>query len=228
MTIFSNDTSSSGYAFFDVDETLISIKTMFCFLDYWYSVYPDEAEQAQFHMEMSKIRKETTSWEIANRRYYQYFAGRSVKKVADCAVDWFNHLQQNTKPLFYDNVVAELREHQAKNREIVFVSGSFPALLAPVAKHLNVNHILATNMEIQGECYTGEILPPQTIGAGKAEAVSTFLKQVNFEAENCYAYGDDISDLPMLMAVGHPAVISGGRGLEAHAKEVGWRIVHPF
>ena len=110
---------------------------------------------------------------------------------------------------------------------MVFVSGSFPAILKPVARVTKVRHILSTLMEVENECYTGRILTPQTIGAGKAEAIRIFLASVNGVAEHCYAYGDDISDLPMLQSVGKPTVVRGGRGLEQRAQELGWRIISP-
>lgn len=92
---------------------------------------------------------------------------------------------------------------------------------------LGVRHILATRLEVREGRYTGEILPPQTIGAGKAQAVDTFLRARDCSPEWCYAYGDDVSDLPMLEAVGQPTVVSGGRKLKANARTMGWRVITP-
>jgi phosphoserine phosphatase len=87
--------------------------------------------------------------------------------------------------------------------------------------------MLATRMEVSDGVYTGEILAPQTIGLGKAEAIREFLRGTGARAEDCYAYGDDISDLPMLQEVGYPRVISGGRGLESCARKRGWPVMAP-
>ncbi len=219
--------TSERYAFFDVDDTLIAVKSMFSFQDFWYDRVGDAAGRAAFEEEMTRLRGEDAPWELLNRRYYAHFAGRAVTEVEDAGEAWFQHLETTVPGLFHAPIVAELRRHQVAGEEPVFVSGSFPALLAPVADRLGVHHTLSTTMEIAAGRYTGGILPPQTIGAGKATAVRNFLDQRGVPAAECFAYGDDISDLPMLALVGHPRVVSGGRGLAAHAATVGWPILSP-
>jgi phosphoserine phosphatase len=70
---------------------------------------------------------------------------------------------------------------------------------------------------------TGEIDNPQTIGQGKAEAIASFLQQENGIARNCFGYGDDISDLPMLEAVGNAVAIGDDSELIALASVRGWK-----
>lgn len=217
-----------NYAFFDVDDTLVSIKTMFSFQEYWYKKHQEKDKQKSFEKEMQHLNTENMSWELINKQYYKHFSGRKIADVEKCAAQWFSHIKQKKQKLFHTNIVKELYKHQAQNIEIVFISGSFPTLLQPIAKHLNVNHILAINMDTNDGYYTGEILPPQTIGRGKAEAISSFLNKNGASARHCYGYADDISDLQMLSMLGFPTVVSGGRGLEAYAKNAGWRILSPF
>ncbi len=216
------------YAFFDVDDTLVSIKTVFSFQNYWYKNNPHDSRYADFEKEMCYLKLINASWEWANKRYYSYFSGRSVNKVEHYADQWFEYVSNKNKNLFHKNTVNELYRHQSQGVEAVFVSGSFSELLRPIAKHLCVKHILAIKLEKIGGRYTGNILPPQTIGSGKAEAILGFLKKKNASAGLCYGYADDISDLQMLNAVGFPVVVSGGRGLTEYANKVGWKILQPF
>ncbi len=216
-----------GYAFFDVDDTLISVKSLLRFQDYWYEVAGDTAGRAAYEADMADLRRMDASWEILNRRFYRHFAGRSVAEVEARGRDWFALVEASTPNLFHGPVVACLRRHQAAGVEAVFVSGSFPAVLRPVADRLGVRHILATTMASVGGRYTGEILAPQTIGAGKAAAAADFLRRRGVRPEACHAYGDDISDLALLESVGHPTAVRGGRGLEALAAQRGWRIISP-
>ncbi len=206
----------SAFAFFDVDDTLIAVKSMFSFQDHWYAETGDRTGEAAFREEMDRLRAADAPWETLNRRYYAHFAGRSVEAVEAAAACWFARLEAMIPRLFHAPVVAELERLRTAGVEPVFVSGSFPALLAPAARRLGVRHTLATR-----------ILPPQTIGEGKAVAVRAFLAERGVAAERCHAFGDDISDLPMLNAVGHPTAVAGGRGLQAHAERVGWRVLAP-
>ncbi|HLN25283.1 MAG TPA: HAD-IB family hydrolase [Patescibacteria group bacterium] len=216
------------FAFFDVDDTLISIKSMFSFQAYWYAIAGDPRGRSLFEDEMNRLRGEQVSWEVLNRRYYAYFAGREVAAVERIAAGWFSHVERTTPGgLYLPTVVARLQAHKARGEVPVFVSGSFPALLAPVAARLGVEVMLATTLETAGGRYTGAILPPQTIGEGKAEAIRAMLARTGVAAECCYGYGDDISDLPMLLAVGHPIVVRGGRGLEAEGERRGWPLLAP-
>jgi HAD superfamily hydrolase (TIGR01490 family) len=216
-----------SYAFFDVDDTLIAVKSMFSFQDYWYDAMGDTAGRQAFLAEMDELRGADAPWEILNRRYYAHFAGRSVASTAACAQAWFAALERERPHLYHTAVVEELRALQSRGVEAVFVSGSFPELLTPAADRLNIRHILATTMEVQEGRYTGAILPPQTIGEGKATAVKAFLAARRVSPAVCSAYGDDISDAPMLALVGAPTVVSGGRGLQTYAEGRGWRVMSP-
>lgn len=221
-------TEPLAYAFFDVDDTLIDVKSMFSFQDYWYAETGDAEGRRVFLAEMNALRGQDAPWEILNRRYYAHFAGRSVEATRLCAEAWFAALERDRPRLFHAAVVAELLALQDQGVEAVFVSGSFPELLAPSARRLGVRHVLATTMEVKDGRFTGAILPPQTIGEGKAAAVRTFLAGRGASAAACRAYGDDISDAPMLEAVGHPTAVTGGRGLAAYAERRGWRVIAPW
>lgn len=215
------------YVFFDVDETLISIKSMLSFQEYWFAATGDLSGKILFEEEMARLRRGGASREALNRRYYAHFAGREVAAVEQRATGWFNHVATTIPGLFHSAVVAALYRHQNQGDRAVLVSGSFPALLTPIARRLGVRDILATDLVTAHGRYTGEIRPPQTIGAGKAEVIARFLAARRVPAAQCHAYGDDLSDLPMLDAVGHPVVVRGSGELEAQARQRGWPVLSP-
>ena len=223
--------SSAAYAFFDVDDTLIAVKSLLSFQEYWYNWSNDLAGYAVYRQEIQELLAQEAPWEYVNRRYYAYFTGRKVVDVERCASAWFSDLESGMKlkgqSLFHSAVVQRLQQHRARGDEIVLVSGSFPLLLQPIATRLQVQHILAIRQQVVNGQFTGHILPPQTIGQGKADAIAEFLRDKSVLAEQCSAYGDDISDAPMLSCVGYPVVIQGGRQLEAYAQQFGWPVIHP-
>ncbi|MBV9576542.1 MAG: HAD-IB family hydrolase [Gammaproteobacteria bacterium] len=118
-------------------------------------------------------------------------------------------------------------QHQLNGADIVLVSGSFFACLSSFAEKFNIKHVLATILEEKNNKLTGEILAPQTIGEGKAQAVRLFLANQNFtHYQHCYAYGDHMSDVPMLSLVGHPYVVGGDKEIVDYAKSKGWKIIN--
>jgi HAD superfamily hydrolase (TIGR01490 family) len=218
------------YVFFDVDGTLIHIKSMLSFLKYFYKRHFNFLGTLRYFLyhQVTMFHEFVgTSREYLNRRYYQQYRGFSTEFVHNLGREWFQYEQSQTNPLFLSVVVDELINHQKLGATIVFVSGAFLPCLESLAKQLRVNHILSTQLEIINGKYTGKILPPQTIGSGKAEAIRTFLKEQNFHyPERCFAYGDHYSDIAMLAAVGYPHVIANDKRLEAYAKEKNWPILY--
>lgn len=214
--------------FFDVDGTLISIKSMISFLQFYYRKHSTfkwigEIKYRLYDAKLRKLEKKDIPREILNQQYYKLFQGIPLARLQSTALAWFEYIQLQN--IYLSHVVTELRKHQRKGGVIVFVSGSFKECLSPLAECLNVKHILATQLETkQGVC-TGNIFSPQTIGKGKAIAMQYFLNQYEIDAEHCYAYGDHISDLPMLESVGHPRVIEGDHALENIAKQKNWIIL---
>lgn len=218
-------TEAISYAFFDVDETLISLKSMLSFQDYWYEQTADEAGRLCYQQDMHRYLSKGVSREFLNRLYYRHFAGRDPEQVVELARRWLSHNKHLNPAFYHPKPLAELRAHQRQGSPVVFVSGSFPALLEPIAEDLGVADVLATQLEVVAGRYSGELIPPQTIGEGKATAIRAFLSQRGVEPGRCFAYGDDVSDLPMLYTVGQPTVVSGSRELEARAKALDWRVI---
>lgn len=215
------------YVFFDVDGTLVKKKTALCFLKYLYKkrygVFGDLCYCwfficHRFYEIMGLSREEL------NKKYYKKYEGISESDIVKIADEWF---QSTLSDDFYiEPVINELKYHKKAGADIVFVSGSFAACLAPIASNLQVQHVISTKQEVINGKLTGKILSPQVIGVGKAKAVKQFLEErQEYSLQRHFAYGDHISDLPMLNAVGNPCVVSGDLQLEKVALQNSWRII---
>jgi HAD superfamily hydrolase (TIGR01490 family) len=222
---------SKPYAFFDVDGTLLRVKSMFSFHDFWYRRWKGPVDDAfiEEHKDVTAILRaladSDTPRELINRRYYEFFAGRPVDELVASAAAWARNIVSDPRQ-FIPEVTDELESLRARGVEPVFVSGSFLEILQPIAEHLGVQHVLATRLLRSGGKYTGRFEGPQTIGQGKAMAIDAFLTERECSAADCWAFGDDISDLPMLEAVGYAVAVVGDRALEAAARQRGWRCLH--
>lgn len=203
-------------AFFDVDETLITLKSMFRFLEH--HLDPEEYEIAVTYLRDRAAAG--TPREETNREYYRNFIGERATDVAASGQRWFA-AEMARGGLFHDPAVAEFHRHRDAGAAIVLVSGSFSACLDPIADHLGADLVLSTVPEVLDGVYTGEV-STTVIGAGKAEAAREAMAKYGATPAECVAYGDHASDLPLLLAVGHGVVVGDDPVLLRHADEHGW------
>lgn len=201
--------ASTIAAFFDVDNTLIDLKSMFSFLDFL-EVEVGSLSSA-FARDCQKIRRgmlmPNSSREQLNRFYYRILSDFPVDEIDRLGRKWYE-LTFNEASHYIADTVDKLKSHQAQGHLIVFVSGSFDGLLRPIAEDLGVTHILATDLEQDNHRYTGFLLSEPTIGEGKARRMREFAKRQGIDLAHSYAYGDDISDQAMLSCVGCPNLVN--------------------
>lgn len=208
-------------AFFDVDETLISIKSMFDFYDYFLeAVGHSPEEQKQLHDEARSLLRPGMPRAEGNRLFYRRFAGRKVAEVATIGQEWFDrHLAKGD--LYHRDVLRALHKHNAAGRRTVLLSGSFSACLDPVAEHSGADLAVSTELEVRDGLYTGEVTRSM-IGDGKADAARRLIAESEVDAADCYAYGDHTSDLDLLRLTGHPVVVGSHPDMIEAASAGGW------
>lgn len=222
------------FAFFDVDETVIRFKSMFLFNEYYcknVGVLPSLFGGLRHRIFMRLIQsywRDGRSREFINALYYHRFKGRKRSTVRELSWRWYNAMRNEHQSIYNPAALNIIRRHQENRTKIVLVSGSFEELLEPIAEELGVDRVLATQLEVSRGRYTGKIVPPQMIGAGKALAVRTLLAAEGANRADAWAYGDHTSDIAMLEEVDHPTIVSSDKRMIEIAMERGWPIVDPL
>lgn len=216
----------SGAAFFDVDDTLLRIRSLFRFLRFHLaaSARPD-AEYTDVRERIRRMAAGGASRMMTLREYYRSFQGAEEAVVSEHGRLWFQD-EIARGGLFHEPVLARLRDHAASGMPIVLVSGSFAACLDPIATYVRSDLLLCTRPQVRHGIYTGLVDAPM-IGAEKAKAIRAVVRDRSLDLTSCHAYGDHVSDLPMLKMVGHPTVIGVDRPLRAHAAAAGWPHLTP-
>lgn len=212
-------------AFFDVDETLISVKSMFDFLEFHLAACgepPETYRRLISRVDAAKARG--ASRDTALREYFRLLAGQRADRLARSGEAWFaDRLARGG--LFIEPVLAELRTHRADGAAAVLLSGSFFACLDPVAEHVGAERTFGTRPTVRRGELTGEILAPM-IGGAKARTAGLAATVRGWNLAECAAYGDHPSDLPLLEAVGHPVVVGADPVMSERAGRIGWRRIH--
>ncbi|WP_017625857.1 HAD-IB family hydrolase [Nocardiopsis chromatogenes] len=214
-------TQRTAFAFYDVDETLISIKSMFDYYDFFLEAvgHPPE-EQERLRAEARGLIRPGLPRKEGNRLFYRRFAGYKVEQVAEIGRDWFRgHMERGG--LFHGDVLATLREHVAAGRTAVLLSGSFSACLDPIAEHAGAGTAIGTLLEAEDGVYTGGVLRSM-IGDGKENAARRLMEEAGADPAECHAYGDHTSDAGLLGLVGHPVAVGADPKMAELAEGNGW------
>ena len=212
--------AQNGVAFFDVDETLVSVRTLESFLLFYLKRVPSMISIER----LGALREQVVRLSRAdfNRLYFRIWAGQPEAEVLQAGRDWFAEAVGH--PDFYrPNVLQRLRQHRDNGARVVLVSGSFAAPLRPLGDALAVDALYCTELEVVDGVYTGEISAAM-IDDDKRRAVDAYLATIGDDAVS-WAYGDHPSDLPLLERVTTPVVVGDDPELGVIASERGWSVM---
>ncbi|MEU3288646.1 HAD-IB family hydrolase [Streptomyces longwoodensis] len=214
------DPAPVDLAFFDVDETLITVKSMFRFLRFHYRErgLPESA----YDQAAGTLRRRSAagiSRLVTNREYYRLYAGRPREELFAHGRAWFD-AELACGTLLHLPVVNALARHRARGARIVLVSGSFRPCLEPVAALLGADDILCSEPSYEGGYCTGVVQRP-VIGAEKGRLARALMRRRAVDPSRAAAYADHASDLDLLRSVGHPVAVGEDLVLGAHVAGVG-------
>lgn len=130
-------------------------------------------------------------------------------------------VEQDLWPQRREDVLEELRAHQAAGRQIVLVSGQFQPFLDAFVEQVGADAGMGTPGVWQNGRFSGELAAPFTTGERKRE----LLRQALGESRLYAAYGDTGPDAPMLALSKRPTAVYPDRALLRSANENGWRIL---
>jgi phosphoserine phosphatase len=98
--------------------------------------------------------------------------------------------------------------------------------MRPFAEELGATDVIANKLEIKDGRATGKLMRPVVAGPEKAVLIRDHAKKHGHDLEDCFAYSDSYSDVPMLSVVGHPTACNPDGKLERLARVYSWPIIH--
>lgn len=211
--------SPRAVAFFDVDETLVSVRTLESFLLYYRALVPSMISQDELRELAAKVvQLDRTEF---NRLYFGIWAGQPAEQVREAGRRWYAEASAH-EGFYRPNVLQRLREHQDAGDHVVLVSGSFAAPLEPLAADLAVERLYCTELEVLDGRFTGAISQAM-IGDDKSRVVEGYLASVGDAAS--WGYGDHSSDLSLLERVSNPVVVGSDPVMLQVATERDWPVM---
>ncbi|MDB5195561.1 MAG: phosphoserine phosphatase [Parcubacteria group bacterium] len=156
------------------------------------------------------------------RHLVNLYKGYTEEELAPLAEAYRDRLLDRKKTA----VVEKLRALAASGHEIYLVSAGLDAYLKPFAHALGAT-LIATTLEKDARGrYTGAVQGVDSIGEGKVVRVRAELPDsAEVDWEESWAFGDSVSDIPILSLVGNVWTVDPEPELAEHARSQQWEIV---
>jgi len=212
-------------ALFDLDNTLLAGDSDF--------------EWAQFLIEKGVLDREV--YEAQNQTFYdQYKAGtldilefldfqlKPLSRHSRSQLDAWHaeFMTRKVLPMIAAGTPALLARHAGDTQVIITATNRF--VTAPIARHLGVAHLIATEpAEVDGE-FTGKVHGLPSFKDGKVTRLEAWLNARGAgwgDIEASWFYSDSLNDLPLLAKVSHPVAVDPDATLRAHAEAHGWPVI---
>ncbi|MDD4333479.1 MAG: HAD-IB family hydrolase [Patescibacteria group bacterium] len=133
---------------------------------------------------------------------FKIIKGRNVKDVENLMEDFY----KNSLKLKLNNKIVEiLKNHQKNQDQIVLVTSAIKPVANIAARELGINHVIATNLEMEDGRYMGCIEGKIVYGTEKVKLLTQLFNYKDLN--NSYIYTDHKSDTPLLKITKHPILI---------------------
>ncbi len=211
-------------AIFDLDNTLLGGDS-----DYLWG---------EFLVENNLVDGE--SYQRANHDFYdQYLAGTmdifeflafQLKPLADNRPAdlerWRTQfLAEKIDPIILPAALKLIAHHRQQGDTLLIITATNGFITAPIAQKLGIPHLIATEAEMIGGQYTGNVAGTPSYQHGKVERLQDWLRTQNQTLAGSYFYSDSHNDLPLLNMVEHPIAVDSDPKLLAIAKQYGWQTI---
>ncbi|WP_437482888.1 HAD family hydrolase [Sorangium sp. So ce1014] len=214
-------------SYFDVDGTLVTTNLVHPTVFYMLNQPTPMHSLAKLGRALVKApwmaMAELQDRRLFNELLFSSFDGVSEDRLVALAEEAFAKV---LKPAIYGKARDLVKCSLDKGHEVVLISGALDFLMQRLAEHLGATGIIANRLEVKDGFATGKLLRPVVAGPEKARLIREHAHARGHDLDECFAYSDSYSDVPMLSVVGYPAAVNPDRKLKLLAQAYHWPILH--
>ncbi|HXV60193.1 MAG TPA: HAD-IB family hydrolase [Vicinamibacteria bacterium] len=213
-------------AFYDLDGTLIRTNLVHAFAFYARNdqgILRSVAQTAKTVLGIPVFAAaDVYSRKVFNDIFFKWYKGQSEDRLRFLAQDLFD---QVIRPGIYPGALELLAKSREMGLRQVVVTGALDLSIAPLLEYMGITDYVANRLEFESGRATGRLKPPVMASATKASWIRRYAEREGLSLNDCYAYADSMSDLPMLSVVGHPTATNPDVRLRSTALRHDWPIV---
>jgi phosphoserine phosphatase len=207
-------------AFFDLDGTLLAPPSLeWRFISYLLA--RDEISGSNLACWLGRCAKHILRDPLAACKGNKHYLAGLRESLAE---DWSNSHAGRELPFFAEGI-ARMAWHHGQQHQIFLLTGTLAPLACAIVPHLPCPaEIYATELQVLGRRWTGSLVGSHMSGEAKARAIRVIAARRNLSLAHSFAYGNDMADLAMLEAVGHPVAVNPSLRLANQARRRAWSI----
>lgn len=209
-------------AFFDLDRTLLRVNAGSLWI---------RSEMRDGHISRWQATK-AAAWIFGYHLGYSKIEKVLEGAVAAMASQSEAELKERTLAFYAREVSPQYRRraremvemHRARGDTVALLSTTSIYLAAPVQAELGIPYALCNRLVVQDGRFTGAAELPLCFADGKLHHATRLAAELGEDLAEATFYTDSVSDLSVLLAVGHPVAVHPDPRLTRVARQRGWPI----
>lgn len=214
-------------ALFDLDHTLLTGDSDAL----WCEFLMDKQllDRTEFEVRNDEIMRSYDDGSVTPEAFCNFYAATLAGRTLTEWRPWCERfLVEMVVPKIPESAYALVESHRARGHRLVMTTATNRVLTELTARHLRIDDLLATEVEIlDGRC-SGRTSGILNMRQGKVERLLIWLAEQGLPPgtlADAVFYSDSSNDLPLLKAVGQPVVVDPDERLRRHAATVGWPVI---
>ena len=154
------------------------------------------------------------------RHFYRRYENAPVEQIEADARAMMHQLIMTKS---FPEGLRRVRQHKALGHRTVLITGA----LSFAVENLRplFDEIFAAEMSVRDDgTYSGEMSTVPPTGEARAQLLADYCDAEGFHLDECVAYADSSSDLPLFEAVGFPVAVNPETRLATIARKRGWLV----
>ena len=218
--------SQARLTLFDLDHTLLSGDSDVLWCDFL--MERGVLDRASFESRNADMESRYKAGTVGVQEFCDFFvgtlAGRSAAAWESLRREFLDRVVVPRIPADALNLV---RAHHTAGEIVVLTTATNRFITELTAKHLGIEHLIATEPQVEGGVFTGRTEGTLNMREGKVERLEAWLASRGEELESfdSSAYSDSMNDLPLLEAGDQPVAVDPDPRLAAIAHARGWPVL---
>ncbi|MCB1756837.1 MAG: HAD family hydrolase [Gammaproteobacteria bacterium] len=208
-------------ALFDLDHTLVNADTPSLWLEYLIGKALLPARETR-----EKIAAFARDYSAGTLDYPSYLRFE-LEPLRDHAPDdllaWRETYQtEMLRPHISQSARDLLQKHRDAGDTLAIITATSRFIAEASARELDVEHLIATDVESIDGRFTGDYTGQECFQAGKIKKLQEWLAGSDHSLDGSWFYSDSINDLPLLEAIRNPVAVNADARLADIAAARGW------